>query len=282
MTQDPGTDGGDSVGSSATADDGTGAPEGANGSDSTDAVSTADPASTAGRTDGGTAGRTPMPRVKICGHTRVEDVRASVRAGADAIGVIVDVPVETPREVSVERARRLFDAVPPFVTSVLVTMPETPEEVVSLADRLGPDAIQLHGELPRGDISYLRAAVETRLLVTVPADDLERASAYDDFADALLIDSVDADGGGGTGRTHDWERTAETAAAVDSPVVLAGGLDPENVADAVETVAPYGVDVASGIESDAASDGELSRHDHDAVEAFIASVQEARAEVEQS
>ena len=221
------------------------------------------------------------PRVKICGHTRVADVRASVRAGADAIGVIVDVPVETPREVSVEQVRTLFDAVPPFVTSVLVTMPETPEQAVALVERLGPDAIQLHGELPRGDVAYLRASIDARLLVTVPADELERAEAYDDLADALLVDSVDADGGGGTGRTHDWERTREAAAAVDSPVIVAGGLEPANVTDAIETVAPYGVDVASGVETDDATE-EHSRHDHEAIASFVTAAREATTGVKQS
>jgi phosphoribosylanthranilate isomerase len=221
----------------------------------------------------------PTARVKICGHTRVEEIEESVAAGADAVGIIVDVPVDTPREVSLERANTLLDAVPPFVTSVLVTMPETPEEVVGLVEQLGPDAIQLHGSLPRGDVAYLRAAIETRLLVTVPADDHDRATVYDDLADALLVDTVTADGGGGTGETHDWERTRELAAAVDSPVIVAGGLTPANVTEAIETVIPYGVDVASGIEAEQSDKADHGRHDPQAVAAFVEAARSAQPEV---
>lgn len=204
-----------------------------------------------------------MTRVKICGHTTVEDVEASVRAGADAVGVIVDVPVETPREVSVDRAATLLDAVPPFVTGVIVTMPETPERAVELVDRLDPDALQVHGDLPRGDLAYLRSTLDVRLLATADADDPGRIDEYADLADAVLVDSVDEAGAGGTGRTHDWDRTQAAATAADATVVLAGGLTPDNVGDAVETVEPYGVDVASGVEATG------GRKDHEAVASFV-------------
>ena len=213
-----------------------------------------------------------MTRVKICGHTTVEDVEASVDAGADAVGVIVDVPVETPREVSVERAGALLDAVPPFVTGVLVTMPDSPERAVELVDRLAPDALQVHGELPRGDIAYLRASIGTRLLVTADASDPDWIGSYADLADAIVVDSVDEQGAGGTGRTHDWERTRDVAADTDARIVLAGGLDPDNVARAVSVVAPYGVDVASGVEQRG------GRKDHDAVEAFVENATRHRRE----
>jgi phosphoribosylanthranilate isomerase len=221
-------------------------------------------------------------RVKICGHTRTAEITASVAAGADAVGIIVDVPVDTPREVSVEQAATLLDAVPPFVTGVVVTMPETPEAVVGLVERLGPDAVQLHSALPRGDVAYLRAAIETRLLVTVPADNRQLATAYDGLADALLVDTVDAEGSGGTGRTHDWERTREIAATVDSPVIVAGGLDPSNVGEAIETIGPYGVDVASGIEGDTPSERATGRHDSTAVAAFVRAAKGAQPGVTRS
>lgn len=204
-----------------------------------------------------------MTAVKICGHTTVEDVRGTVAAGADAVGVIVDVPVDTPREVSITQASILFDAVPPFETSVLVTMVETPERALELVDQTQPDALQLHSPLPTGDLAYLRSELDTPLLVTVPADDPEQIAAVGEIADGILVDSVDEDGAGGTGETHDWERTRDAIQEQSTPVILAGGLTPDNISAAVDVVDPYGVDVASGVESGG------GRKDHDAVEAFV-------------
>ena len=210
-----------------------------------------------------------MTRVKVCGITSREDLQVAVEAGADAVGLLVDVPVDYPREITLERASRLAAATPPFVTTVLVTMPETPEEAVELAETVTPDAVQVHGELGTGDLAYLTASVEARVLKTVSGTEPKRAHRYDEVADALLVDSVDDEGAGGTGRTHDWGRTADVAADLDSPVVLAGGLTPENVADAVRAVDPFAVDVASGVE---ASGGEK---DPDAIAEFVENAKRA-------
>jgi phosphoribosylanthranilate isomerase len=212
-----------------------------------------------------------MTRTKICGLTSEADVRAAVEAGADAVGVVADVDVDTPREVSVERAAELAAVAPPFVTTVLVTMPPAPDRAVELVRRVGPDAVQVHAGLPPGDLAYLRSKVTARVVQAVDAADPEHARRYDDVADALLVDSTDGDGGGGTGRTHDWERTRELAAELDSPVVLAGGLTPDNVAEAVATVRPFAVDVASGVERAG------GRKDHDAVASFVENARRAPA-----
>ena len=204
-----------------------------------------------------------MTRVKVCGITREADRQVAVAAGADALGFITDVPVDTPREISPERARELVRDVPPFVTSVLVTMPTDPERTVDLVADVNPDVLQVHGELSAGDLAYLAATVDAAVLKTVDAADLDAAHRYDELADALLVDSTDDAGAGGTGRTHDWDATRALREEVESPVVLAGGLTPDNVADAVETVQPFGVDVASGVE---VSGGEK---DPDAVRAFV-------------
>ena len=204
-----------------------------------------------------------MTRVKVCGLTTEADLRAAADAGADAVGIIADVPVDTPREVAVERAADLVAAAPPFVTTVLVTMPAAPERVVELAERVNPDAVQLHGDLPVGDARHVAANAGVDVVTRVDAANPD-ARRYDDVVDALLVDSVDDDGAGGTGRTHDWNATREFAESVQSPVVLAGGLTPSNVADAVATVEPFAVDVASGVE---AAGGEKN---HDAVRAFVA------------
>jgi len=203
-----------------------------------------------------------MTRVKICGLAREADRDAAVGAGADALGFIVDVPVDTPREIGPSRARDLVANTPPFVTTVLVTMPASVQAAVSLHGQVGTDAVQVHGTLDPPLVAGLRERLDADVLAAVGPDaDL---AAYADAADALLVDSVDGAGGGGTGETVDWERTREAVAGLEVPVVLAGGLTPGNVADAVETVGPYGVDTASGVER------EGGIKDHDAVRAFVA------------
>jgi phosphoribosylanthranilate isomerase len=208
----------------------------------------------------GTAGRT---RAKVCGITREADLGAAVEAGADAIGVISDVTVETPREVSVDRAEELLAAVPPFVTGTLVTMPEDAADAASLVDRLEPDAVQVHGLAPE-ETADLRDRLTQPVLAAVDASEATAYAGGDDASvDALVVDSLDEQGGGGTGETHDWERTRALVDSLAVPVVLAGGLTPENVTRAVRAVQPFAVDVASGVER------EGGVKDHDAVRAFV-------------
>jgi len=201
-------------------------------------------------------------RVKVCGVTRERDRDAVVAAGADAVGVIADVAVETPREVDSGTAVDLVAGVPPLVTSVLVTMPDSVEEAVALVDRVEPDAVQVHAGLSPAHLGALGERVDQAVLAAVDADAPE-IGAYAASADAVLVDSVDEAGAGGTGETVDWERTRERVAGLDVPVVLAGGLTPDNVAAAVEAVEPFAVDVATGVER------EGGVKDHDAVERFV-------------
>ncbi len=201
-----------------------------------------------------------MTRAKVCGITNAEDLRTAVAAGADAVGLIAGVDADTPRSVTPDRAAELSLAAPPFATTVLVTMPETPAAAADLVDHVGPDAVQVHGDLAPAETARLSSTVDVGVLRAVGP---ETAADFDDAADALVVDSLDESGAGGTGETHDWARTRELAATLSSPVVLAGGLTPDNVADAVETVDPFAVDVASGVE---AAPG---RKDPDAVSAFV-------------
>ena len=205
-----------------------------------------------------------MARVKICGLTRGADLRAAVDAGADAVGVITDVPVDTPREVDSATAAELLADVPPFVTATLVTMPDTPAEAVELVRTVEPDAVQLHGEWTAEEIGYLRAETGVKVLCTVDAEDHGRAERLDTVVDALVVDSTRESGAGGTGETHDWAATGDLAGRLTSPVVLAGGLTAENVAEAVRVADPFAVDVASGVELTG------GRKDHNAVARFVA------------
>ena len=213
-----------------------------------------------------------MTRVKLCGVTNEPDCDAVVASGADAVGVIHGVPVDTPREVDEATARSLVAGVPPLVTSVLVTMPRTVQEAVKHVEAVEPDAVQVHDGLTPAELGALDRRITQSIVAVVDAerDDIED---YADHADALLVDSVDAAGAGGTGETHDWERTREVVESLSVPVILAGGLTPENGGEAVETVRPFAVDAASGVEQSG------GRKDHDAVEAFVSNVAAADREV---
>jgi phosphoribosylanthranilate isomerase len=226
-------------------------------------------------TDASGGSRARATRVKICGTTRAEDRDAVVAAGADAVGVICDVPVDTPREVDEETAADLLAGVPPLVTGVLVTMPDSVDDATTLVDALKPDAVQVHSSLSPSGLGALRRRVSQDVIAAVDAE-ADDIADYADAADALLVDSVDAEGGGGTGETHDWERTREVADDLDVPIVLAGGLTPDNVAEAVEAVRPFGVDVATGVgRVDDAGDRVGGEKDAEAVERFVANAARA-------
>lgn len=199
-------------------------------------------------------------RVKICGITNTTDLQAAAAAGADAIGVICGVPVDSPRELDADAARELIDLVPPFVTSVLVTMPSTVAEAVALAEEIRPDVVQIHGTLDATELQQL--AEDHTVMRAVAVEEEELINTLDGIVDAILLDSPDEEGGGGTGMVHDWDSSRSLVRQLDTPVILAGGLTPENVEEAVKAVSPYGVDVASGVEV-------ASGKDHEAIRRFV-------------
>lgn len=184
-----------------------------------------------------------MSRVKICGITTPDDRDHAVDCGADAVGFIAG-EIESPRAIEPERANRLVTELPPFVSSVLVTMPEGVSDALELTERVEPDTVQVHGLSP-DEVDELARDTNASIISAVTVDE---APQFEGIGDALLVDSLDEDGAGGTGSIHDWERTRDLACELETPVILAGGLTPENVARAIETVRPYGVDVATGVE----------------------------------
>ena len=204
--------------------------------------------------------------MKICGLTREEDLAVALTAGADAVGFLVGVPA-SPRNLTLERAKILLSHVPIFVDSVVVTAPQNIEELAEICETLKPSAIQIHGKKRFVDSEIRERIRYTRLIKTVyvKADSLNDASLRDSKSfDAILLDSFTKDQYGGTGKVHDWTLSMQIKDAVAPvPVILAGGLKPENVKEAILTVKPYAVDVASGVE---ASPGVK---DHGKVRAFV-------------
>ncbi len=180
-------------------------------------------------------------RVKICGVTRVEDALAAVRLGADALGL--NFWPRSKRFVAPEAARAIVRALPPFVAAVGVFVDPTRDEVLRAVDASGVRTVQLHGDEPPALCAALPLPVVKAIRVA-DAHSLAAIASYE--VSAFLLDSA-SPGYGGSGQGFDWALAAEAASAVR--VVLAGGLHPGNVAEAVRTVRPYAVDVASGVES---------------------------------
>jgi len=200
--------------------------------------------------------------------TRMEDARAAVEAGADAIGCLVGLDYDVPDRIEPEVARAIFASVPPAVARVLVTHRPGISEVVELALATGASEVQLHGAFPLEAIQELRVRAPHLAVVkcahVVDEGSIEDAVRAAAAADRVLLDSRTADRIGGTGRVHDWSISARIVELSPSPVILAGGLTPENVAEAIARVRPWGVDVNSGVRG---ADG---RKSHERIRAFVA------------
>ena len=211
-------------------------------------------------------------RTKICGITRNEDLEAAVTAGADALGFIVGVPSST-RNLSPEKAARLVTQVPVFTSSVLVMVPGALGDLTEAYEMVRPDVLQVHGEgVP--NIEEIKEAIPGVTLIrgirSQPEEKLKAAEKASGF-NAVLLDTFISGRHGGTGMTHDWRIGKEIRKTLGPRrLILAGGLNPSNVEEAIRTVRPYAVDVSSGVES---SPGVK---DHEKIASFIGKVREAR------
>ncbi len=176
--------------------------------------------------------------VKICGITRVEDAAAAVDCGAGALGFVFW--PESPRCIDPHRARAIVATLPPFVTPVGVFVNQPAEYVRGVASLVRLGAVQLHGDETVG----YAAGIATPAIKAVTVAD-PQLSVWP-VRTTLLLDVGDKEKRGGTGRTIDW--TAAARLAAQRKILLAGGLTPENVAEAVAQVRPFGIDVSSGVE----------------------------------
>ena len=197
-----------------------------------------------------------MVKVKICGFTEPKDVEEACRAGADMIGAIVDTPSR--RSVTPERAMNLFSIVPKPIARVAVMAPKDASHAIRIVRELEPDYLQTHGPMTVAELKEIKEATGVRIIATLsvpqkvgePQKITAQALEIAKVADFVLADTEHAGAGGGTGLTHDWNVSRLMRETIDRPLILAGGLNPSNVRAAIETVEPYGVDVASGVESD--------------------------------
>ena len=181
-------------------------------------------------------------RVKICGITRVEDAISAVHAGADAIGLVFYAP--SPRCVSVEQAQQIVAAIPPFVSMVGLFVNATQTEIESVLSKVRLDIVQFHGDESAHDCEQINLPYYKAIRVKADTNLLQYEVEFSG-AKALLLDAHSDSAFGGTGQTFDWKLIPKS---LTKPVILAGGLNAENVAEAIQQVRPYAVDVSGGVE----------------------------------
>lgn len=186
----------------------------------------------------------PRTRVKICGVRDPETALIAVEHGADALGLVF--AATSPRRVDPEVAWEIISYLPPFVASVGLFVDPTPDDFAAVRDACPFDIAQLHGSEDEALAEHLGPLLikAIRFDAATIAHELARWSAVDSLC-AVLIDGS----AGGEGKTFDWHALTDAAPNCDHPIILAGGLTPDNVADAIRAVRPYAVDVSSGVES---------------------------------
>ncbi|WP_122664926.1 phosphoribosylanthranilate isomerase [Pseudomonas viridiflava] len=199
-------------------------------------------------------------RSKICGITRIEDALAAVEAGADAIGFVFY--AKSPRAVSVQQARAIIAALPPFISTVGLFVNASRCELNETLDAVPLDMLQFHGdETPEQCDGYHRPYIKA--LRVQAGDDIAASCRLYSGASGILLDTFVAGVPGGTGETFDWALIPND---LEKPIILAGGLTSANVAQAITQVRPYAVDVSGGVEKS------RGIKDHDKIRAFMSAV----------
>ena len=201
-----------------------------------------------------------MTKVKICGFTNAENARQAALAGVDAVGLVFY--DKSPRHVTIEAAREIVAALPPFVNRVGLFVNANPSLIDEVLCEVALDTLQFHGdetvnECMQYDMPFIKSiGVSSKTDLKKISNDFSKASA-------LLLDSYSSNNYGGTGKSFDWSLAR---VEIDLPVILAGGLNPDNVAEAISQVKPFAVDASSGVES------AKGVKDIDKIKSFISSV----------
>ena len=202
----------------------------------------------------------PMTKVKICGFTNSENARDAAIAGVDAIGLVFY--DKSPRNVDIQKAREIVAALPPFINRVGLFVNANPSFIDEVLCEVPLDTLQFHGDEEVVDCTQYQMPFIKSLRVTSKTN-LDQIAEHFSDASALLLDSYNPNSFGGTGEIFDWSLAR---VKIDLPIILAGGLNSDNVSEAISQVNPYAVDASSGVES---SPG---MKDIDKILAFIQSV----------
>ncbi len=220
-----------------------------------------------------------MTWLKICGTTNLHDAQLAVAAGADALGFIF---APSPRRIETAEAAEIIARLPHGIETIGVFVNETPARVAAVTEQVGLSGVQLHGDEPAEQMAEFRRALgERKVIKTLQARDIlnvgqDRLAEYlsaRGSIDAILLDSGSARQRGGTGIPFAWEEVAPAAAAIREAMrlIIAGGLNTENVSTALRLFHPCGVDVVSGVESEPGKKDEARLH------AFVAAVRGTQA-----
>ena len=207
--------------------------------------------------------RDTQVKVKICGMTNLKDVKVAVDGGVDAVGFIFY--KKSPRSVTMQAVREIVLELPPFVDSVGVFVNETAEQINKISDHCKLDRVQLHGD----ESSAFCKKIRRRVIKVIRVKDIQSLKKLSDYpVSSFLLDTFSEDQYGGTGKVFDWNLAY--SAKKYGPIILAGGLTPNNVRQAIQRIQPYGVDVCSGVES------QPGIKDHKKMQAFLKNVKAER------
>lgn len=223
------------------------------------------------------------PRVQAAGVSCLEEALVCRDAGVDAIGLTLELPHGPHDGLTNAGARSIVRSLPPGLTPVIITYLNDARAAAQLTTFVGGAAVQFHGGMSDEQVRlFRRICPHVNTIARVSVEDETAIDAGWAFQqplwDAIILDSVDPDSGriGATGKAHDWSISARIVEAAAVPVILAGGLNPDNVTDAIRTVRPHGVDAHTGLEH---PDGS---RDYAKIRAFAAAALRAFAEIETS
>lgn len=192
-------------------------------------------------------------KAKICGINSVEEMNTAIRAGADALGFLVGITHLAEDKTDIPTARELIRQIPPFISRVAVTHLQTADEIVPLLKELNVDTVQLHNDITLNEIEKIRNYFPWLNIIksvsVTGEESVTSARQFVGYVNAVILDSRTEERLGGTGLTHDWSISRRIVETLPLPVILAGGLTPDNLKSAIETVHPYAVDVNSGVET---------------------------------
>ncbi|MCK4519504.1 MAG: phosphoribosylanthranilate isomerase [Candidatus Omnitrophica bacterium] len=185
-----------------------------------------------------------MTKIKICGITNLEDAQMAIEAGCDALGFIF---AESLRRINIENASYILKSVPPFINCVAVFANQPVSFIKEVLRNCPFDTLQFHADENHQFI--LQFKPHKKIIKTIRIKGVDSLNGIEEHreADAFLLDTYSKESGGGTGRTFDWG-VARRAKKLNKPIILSGGLNPQNVSEAIKTVKPYAVDVSSGVE----------------------------------
>ena len=201
-----------------------------------------------------------MVKIKICGFTNAENAQQAALTGIDAIGL--NFYAKSPRHVNIDSAREIVAALPPFVNKVGLFVNANPSLIDEVLCEVALDTLQFHGDESPSDCAQYEMPFIKAIRVSPEVDLIKTANEYSQ-AGALLLDTYQSDFYGGSGKSFDWSLAK---IELDLPIILAGGLTPDNVSVAINTAQPYAVDVSSGVES------AKGLKDIDKIRAFISNV----------